>query len=122
FTIIQDFKNRLPRDLYSIAKQRPDLFDARKILDDFPKSVNELLSLLGTDSQTDKRQKFARLCAELLVEKYQGEAFNLAKTHNHSAKEIISSLVQNQDARFSKKLGFSAKKAIILVRDMIDLG
>jgi hypothetical protein len=122
FTIIQDFKIRFRRDPYSVAKQCPNLFDARTILDDFPKSVNELLNLLGADSQTDKRQKFARLCAELLVGKYSGEAFKIAEAHNHSAREIISALAHNSDPRFSRKLGFSAKKAIILVRDMIDLG
>ncbi len=122
FTIIQDFKIRFRKDPYSIARQKPDLFDARNILDDFPKSVNELLSLLGADSQTDKRQKFARLCAELLVEKYRGEAFNLVETHDQSAREIISVLAHHPDPRFSRKLGFSDKKAIILVRDMIDLG
>ncbi len=120
FAVSGDTKGLTPN--HSVAKQRPSLFNARNILDDFPKSVNELLNLLGADSQTDKRQKFARLCAELLVGKYAGEAFNIVESHDHSAGEIISTLAHNPDPRFSKKLGFSAKKAIILVRDMIDLG
>jgi hypothetical protein len=122
FTIVQDFKIRFRIDPYSLVKQKPYLFDAKEILNDFPNKVDELLNHLGAKSQTDKRHKFAKLCAELLIEKYNGDAFNIGKTHNYDAKEIIDVLVNNPDKKFLLQLGFSVKKATIFIRDMVDFG
>ena len=121
FTIVQDFKVRI-KDPYKLARTRPELFDAESILADFPESTNKLLDYLGAKSQTDKRQKFSRLCAELLVKEYNGSANNIARKHQNDATSIITSLVANPDEAFKGQLGFSAKKAIIFVRDMMDLG
>jgi hypothetical protein len=121
FTIIQDFKIRI-KDPYTLSRTKPQLFDAKSILSNFPTYTNQLLDYLGAKSQTDKRQKFSRMCAELLVKDYNGSALNIAPSHGNDAERIIEALVSNPDTRFSKQLGFSAKKAIILIRDMMDLG
>jgi hypothetical protein len=121
FTIIQDFKIRI-KSPYDLARTAPELFNARSILANSPNFANRLLDYLGAKSQTDKRQKFSKLCAELLVKYYNGSAYNIAPKHENDSQKIIENLVSNPDENFKGQLGFSAKKAIILIRDMMDLG
>jgi len=121
FTAVQDFKIRFRQSPYSIASNRPELFQASSILEK-PGIVDELLRELGADSQYDKRRKFARLCAQLLVEKYDGEAYNIPKLHSGDAVKVREALVDNPDERFKGSLGFSEKKANMFIRDMYELG
>ncbi len=122
FTIVQDFKIRFRREPYVLSREKPELFEAQKILDNFPSYINELLEYLGAKSQIDKRHKFSKLCAEILMEQYEGDANKIASKHDYDAKKIIKALAENYDEKYNRKLGFSDKKAIIFVRDMMDLG
>ena len=122
FAIIQDFIIRFKIDPYKLAKEKSYLFNPKEILDNHPAITDEFLHHIGADSQLDKRHKFARLCAELLIDKYDGDAFNIAKLHDYDAKEILEVLVNNPDEKYKNQLGFSEKKAIIFIRDMLNFG
>ncbi|MCF7897748.1 MAG: hypothetical protein K9L87_03255 [Candidatus Omnitrophica bacterium] len=117
FTAIQDFKTDInakvnPFELYKI---QPDFFKPKKILKN-ELLIDELLNRIGADSQIDKRKPWMRKAAELLIEKYDGCAFNINKAHNGDVLEIKKSLVD------PGKYGFSQKKADMFLRDMVDLG
>lgn len=119
FTITQDFKIRFKIDPYPLALSKPYLFDAKTICEKYPSTTDELLNLLGADSQTDKRHKFGQLSAQFLLEKYQGDAFNISQKHDNDAPTIRESLVRNSDKKFNRQLGFSDKKANLFIRDLV---
>ena len=119
FTIIQDFKIKI-KEPYSSALKMPHLVDAKEILKN-PNYIDRLINDLGADSQFDKRRKFAKNCAELLVEDYDGDAYNILKKHNGDVIKIIDALSNNPKGKFKGQLGFSSKKAIIFIRDLVDL-
>jgi hypothetical protein len=122
FTITQDFTIRFAADPYPLVLTKPNLFDAKTICKNYPKPTDELLHILGAESQADKRHKFAKLSAEFLIEKYNGDAFNINKVHNNNALEIREALIRNPDNRFKGQLGFSDKKANLLIRDLVAMG
>jgi hypothetical protein len=119
FTITQDFKIRFRVDPYDLSLSKPHLFNAKGILDNYPSTTDELLHELGAETQTDKRHKFARLSAEFLLSKYNGDAINICQAHDNDALEIRKALVDNPDLRFKGQLGFSDKKANLLMRDLV---
>lgn len=119
FTITQDFRIRFKVDPYSLALTKPHLFDAKEILNNFPSTTDELLHKLGAETQTDKRHKFARLSAEFLLKNHNGDAFNICKAHNNDVLKIRQALVDNPDPNFEGQLGFSDKKANLLIRDLV---
>ena len=119
FTITQDFKIRFKVDPYALSLTKPYLFDAKKISDNYPSATDELLDELGAETQTDKRHKFARLSAEFLLSKYNGDAINICQAHNNDVLEIRKALVDNPNPRFNRQLGFSDKKANLLIRDLV---
>jgi len=121
FTSIQDFRYGFRKSPYQIASEKPDLFDASKIAKN-EELVDSLLRELGAKSQYDKRRKFAVLSAELLNQNYEGHAINIAKVHVYDAVNIRDALVSNPNEKFNGKLGFSNKKANMLIRDLYDLG
>lgn len=121
FTAIQDFTIRFRQSPYAIASRRPELFNPTEILKR-EELIDDLLRELGADSQYDKRRKFAKLSAELLIEKYESQAFNIPVVHKQDAVEVRNALTDNPDQRFRKTLGFSEKKANMLIRDMYELG
>lgn len=121
FTAAQDFTIRFRESPYSIAHEQPELFDAERILKD-PQSIDALLRRLGAESQYDKRRKYARLCATLLANNYGGDASTLARAHNEDALEIRRTLVENGNPEYTGMLGYSNKKANMLIRDMYELG
>lgn len=121
FTAVQDFTIRLRQSPYQIASKQPALFDAFRIVKE-PALIDSLLRELGAESQYDKRRKFARLCAELLIENYGGEARKIPNSHGGDALEIRNILVHNPDERYRGTLGFSEKKANMLIRDLNELG
>jgi hypothetical protein len=121
FTAVQDFTIGFDRHLpYRLAKKKPEMFDADKILND-DGLIDELLRELGADSQHDKRRQFARLSAQLLQEDFGGSAANIAKINHNDAVKIRDCLVHNPDQRYEGKLGISDKKANMLIRDMYEL-
>jgi hypothetical protein len=122
FTITQDFKIRFNVDPYPLALTKPHLFDAKAICANYPASTDELLDKLGADTQTDKRHKFSRLSAEFIIEKYNGDAFDICQVHGNNVLEVRKALVDNPDARFKGQLGFSDKKANLLIRDLVAMG
>lgn len=121
FTAVQDFTIRLRQSPYQVASRHPELFDASRIAEE-GEVIDSLLRELGAESQYDKRRKFARLCAELLLEHYDGQARNIPDAHRRNAVEIRNNLVDNPHERFKGSLGFSEKKANMLIRDLYELG
>lgn len=122
FTVTQDFKIRFRINPYSLAVTEPRLFSAREILDHYPTITDELLHELGAETQTDKRHKFSRLSAELLIEAYEGDAFNICQRHNNDVLGIRKALVDNPNTKYQGKLGFSDKKANLFIRDLVAMG
>jgi hypothetical protein len=122
FTVTQDFKIRFKTDPYPLALSKPKWFNAETIVNNYPKTTDALLNVLGADSQADKRHKFAKLSAEFLIDKYRGAAFNISKEHNNDAIQIREALVNNPDEKYSGQLGFSDKKANLFIRDLVEMG
>jgi len=121
FTIIQDFKIKFKVDPYALALKNPNLFNAKQILSDYPLTIDRLLHKLGAETQTDKRHKFARLSAEFLLKNYGGDACKICKTHKNDVVKIRKALVNNPNLKFRGQLGFSDKKANLLIRDLVAL-
>lgn len=121
FTAVQDFTIRFRQSPYHIAEKMPELFEASRIVKN-PELIDSLLRELGAESQYDKRRKFARLCAQLLIENYGGEARNISEVHKGDAVRIRDVLVKNPNDRFRGSLGYSEKKANMLIRDLYELG
>jgi hypothetical protein len=122
FTITQDFKIRFKVDPYSLATTKPNLFDAKAIQSNYPSLTDELLHELGAETQTDKRHKFSRLSAEFLIDNYNGDAFNICQIHNNDVLEIRKALVDNPNTKYKGQLGFSDKKANLLMKDLVTMG
>jgi len=122
FTITQDFKIRFKVDPYALSLTKPYLFDAKKISDNYPSTTDELLDELGAETQTDKRHKFSRLSSGLLIENYDGDAFNICQRHHNKVVEIRQALVDNPNPKYKGQLGFSDKKANLLIRDLVAMG
>jgi len=115
FIAIQDFGFGLPQNYYELARRKPYLFDARELLSN-PNYINEMLTELGVaDYQPDKRIEWIRRCAELLVNNYNGTAYNIAEAHNYDAVEIRKMLV-------NAGIGIDVKKADMFLRDMQEFG
>lgn len=121
FTITQDFKIKFRVDPYDLSISKPNLFSAKAILDNYPSTIDELLHELGAETQTDKRHKFARLSAEFLLSKYNGDAINICQERGNDVLEIRKALVDNPDPKFKGQLGFSDKKANLLIRDLVTM-
>ncbi|MGA2791626.1 MAG: hypothetical protein ABSF00_12780 [Candidatus Bathyarchaeia archaeon] len=119
FTAVQDFTIKLRKSPYEIASRCPELFDARRIVED-EAVVDSLLRELGAESQYDKRRKYAKLCGMLLLERFDGKALNIAEELDRDAVRIRDMLI-NPEKRYNG-LGFSEKKANMLIRDLYDLG
>ena len=119
FTITQDFRIRFKVDPYSLAPTKSYLFDAETIHSKYPSPTDELLHELGAETQTDKRHKFARLSAQFLLQNYNGDAFNICQAHDRDVLKIRQALVNNPNPKFKGQLGFSDKKANLLIRDLV---
>jgi len=114
-TAIQDFGFGLGEDYYNLARQKPKLFNAREI-SKHPEYVSEVLRHLHVeDYQPDKRIEWVKRCAALLIEKYNGTAFNIGTMHDYDATEIRKVLV-------NANIGIDVKKADMFLRDMQEFG
>ena len=116
FTAIQDFKIDInaksnPFELY---KLKPEFFSSEAILGN-ELLIDEFLNRIGADSQRDKRKKWMQEGAKLLLDDYDGSAFNICKK-NESDVLLIKKAIAEPD-----KYGFSQKKADMFLRDMADL-
>ncbi len=117
FVTVQDFGVGFQVDYYELARRRPELFDARRILEN-PHHIDEMARELGVaDYQPDKRLEWARRLAKLLVEEYDGGAYYIGPKHNHDAVEIRRTLTDRR-----RKLGLATKKVDMFLRDMQRLG
>jgi hypothetical protein len=114
-TAIQDFGFGLGEDYYNLARQKPQLFNPRDI-SRHPEYVTEVLKHLRVaDYQPDKRIEWVKRCVALLIEKYDGTAFNLGPMHNYDATKIREVLV-------NANIGIDVKKADMFLRDMQEFG
>lgn len=116
YTAIQDFKLDIGRsgNPFEFYKLKPDCFDPAKIL------KNELLAdtflnHIGADSQRDKRKAWMLRASELLLAEYGGSAYTICEKLDKDAAKIREALTATE------RLGFSKKKADMLLRDLADL-
>jgi RNase P subunit RPR2 len=117
FTAIQDFKIDINAkgNPFEFYKNNPAVFDAAKILKN-EALITKLLDFLGASSQTDKRKKWAKQAAKLLVDEYDGSAFNILKKNEYDPVKIRQKLGDVVG------YGMSKKKCDMFMRDMVDLG
>ena len=111
FTANQDFREP-PERQFEKYLQDKTRFEAAVIAED-PADFLRFLGLTRL-SQTDKRLDFAKNSAGFLISK-KINAFDLAKLFNNNAIEIREALVA------AKNVGYGAKKANMLIRDMVEL-
>ncbi len=111
FTTIQDFGFGLKVDYYKLAHRKPYLFNAKQLLKE-ESYIGELLTELGVaDYQRDKRMEWIKRCAKMLIEKFNGTAFNIGYYFDFDAVKIRNFLV-------NANIGISDKKADMFLRDM----
>jgi hypothetical protein len=117
FTTIQDFKIDINAKVnpFRLYKKHPEVFEAKEILKD-QNNIDRLLHYIGADDQGDKRRKWMQKAAQLLLEKYDGKAINIAEENDNDVLAVIGALTEGQD-----KYGYSIKKVNMLIRDLIDL-
>lgn len=114
FVTLQDFGVGFKADYYELGKDVPYLFRAQAIQDN-PQYVDELARELGvSDYQVDKRREWGLRLADLLVDEYEGEAFNIGPKHDYDAVDVHRMLTK-------ARIGISSKKADMFLRDMNEL-
>jgi hypothetical protein len=117
FVTVQDFGVGFKSDYYELARRRPELFDARTILEN-PDHIDEVARHLGVaDYQPDKRLVWAERLANLLVDSYEGSAYTIGPKHDYDAVKIRTILADRR-----RKLGLATKKVDMFLRDMQRLG
>ena len=116
FTAIQNFNIdvQAKSNPFEFYKRNPDCFNSEKILKN-NLLVDTFLNFLEADSQRDKRKPWMLESARLLLDRYDGSAFNINNTHNGDVPEIKKALAEPQ------RYGFSDKKVDMFLRDMADL-
>jgi hypothetical protein len=116
FTAIQDFKIDINANInpFELYKSHPESFNPQKILDN-ELLIDQFLNKIGADSQRDKRKSWMNRSAKLLVEKFNGSAYNINEAMGRDVlkiKDLLAGYVG---------YGFSQKKVDMFLRDMIDL-
>lgn len=112
FTTIHDFGFGFTINYFKLAKDNPDLFNSKKIVEK-PELVSELARELGVDDyQPDKRWEWCKRCAEWLIMKYDGNAFNIGVRNSYDA-EIIKKELEELG------IGLADKKIDMFLRDMV---
>jgi len=115
FTANQDFKESINNPkLFKIYKNNPEIFDIQKVYEE-PESFLDGIGVLKL-SQSDKRIKYAKTAAKLLIERKIGKPINLLKQCNFDIEALRNLIINNKGS------GFGKKKADIFIRDMIVLG
>ncbi|MDU4889426.1 MAG: hypothetical protein E6344_04515 [Clostridium sp.] len=119
FTAIQDFKINIykaGRDPFQEYHKNPQWFNAQNIKEN-DSIVNDFLKYLeATGSQGDKREKWMKTAAVFLIENYNGDAYNIYEQCNNDVLKVREVLADNAE------IGYSRKKADMLIRDMLDWG
>jgi hypothetical protein len=116
FTAIQDFKIDINARInpFELYKLNPDFFSPSKILSN-ELLVDEFLNRIDADSQRDGRKVWMQRAAKLLIDKYNGSAFNINDSHGGDVCEIKKALAAPE------RYGFDQKKVDMFLRDMADL-
>lgn len=117
FTAIQDFKINIykqGRDPFQQFLKRPEWFNANIIVNS-KSTIYEFLDFLdATGSQGDKRTKWMQHAAEFLLERCDGDAYNICTKCDNDVLEVRNLLADEIE------IGFSRKKADMFLRDMLD--
>ncbi len=114
FTAPQDFRGSIdsPKtfDAYS---EDPERFDPRVILADVDRFLKTIMTGDEANEQRDAREKFARTCAQLLVD-LKCDAYDLAARFDNSAARLRRFLSEENEGT-----GFGRKKCDMFLRDML---
>lgn len=114
FSANQDFRgSREFEDIAKIYQEDPSLFDKENIRDN-PENFLRGLKITKL-SQTDKRMKYAKTSAELLINK-KIEPYQLLEYFDNDAWQLREFLIS------SKGAGYGKKKTDMFIRDMFVLG
>ncbi len=117
FTTVQDFKvniHKAPLNHYKDVESA--LFDAARIAAD-PLLPYTILTYLGAQgSQTEKRVEWMRNQSRFLLDRYNGDAYNMGQSHNFDAASIKLGLMSEPG------MGFRDKKSDMFLRDMTEIG
>jgi len=116
FTAIQDFNIDVhaKNNPFEFYRRHPQCFMPKEIVKN-DLLIDEFLNYLSAESQRDKRKPWMQNAAHLLIEKYNGSAYEINRVHDGDVLKIIDSLSRNE------KYGLSIKKTHMLLRDMADL-
>jgi hypothetical protein len=116
FTAIQDFKLDIGKkgNPFEIYKRKPECFEPARLLKN-ELLVDTFLTLIGVESQRDKRKDWMLKSAQFLLTDYDGCAYAICQKHHGDAQAIRHALTVTEG------YGFSKKKADMLLRDLADL-
>jgi len=112
FTTIHDFGFGFTINYFQLAKNNPDLFDPKKMLEN-PSLIFKLAEELGvSDYQPDKRLEWCKRCADWLIMKYEGDAFKIGEKNEYDAEKIKKEMMDLD-------IGLGNKKIDMFLRDMV---
>jgi hypothetical protein len=115
FTANQDFRESIDNPkLFKIYKKNPEIFNIQRIYED-PEFFLKSMKLYNL-SQSDKRVKFAKIAAKLLIDKKIDNPIELLKYCDFDIEVIRALMINNKGS------GFGKKKVDIFIRDMVVLG
>lgn len=117
FTAIQDFKIDIykgGKDPFQQYLKKPEWFTASRIVRNRDIIIDFLKFLGALGSQVDKRESWMKNAAEFLLQICNGDAFNIYEICNNDVLEVRKLLADNLE------IGYSRKKADMLIRDMLD--
>jgi hypothetical protein len=114
FTAPQDFRGSIDSGKsFDAYISDPDRFNPSVILDDVDGFLRTIMTGDEANEQRDAREKFARTCAQLLVD-LKCDAYDLAARFDGSAARLRSFLSEENQGT-----GFGRKKCDMFLRDMI---
>lgn len=114
FSANQDFRgSRNFQELIKIYSDDPSIFDTTSIKDE-PENFLKNLKI-GKLSQNDKRIKYAKTVAELIISNNITEPFDLLEKYNNDFSQLKNALINLNGS------GFGNKKTDMFLRDMFVL-
>ncbi len=114
FTAPQDFRGSIDLNhVFEVYSDDPERFEPQAILDDTDGFLKAIMRPDRANEQRDAREKFARTCAELLLE-LKTDAYDLAARFDCRADLLRRFLIEENEGT-----GFGAKKCDMFLRDML---
>jgi hypothetical protein len=114
FTAPQDFRGSTDLEkVFEAYREDPDRFAPQIVLDDVDAFLKTIMTEAEANEQRDKREKYAKTCAKLLLDN-DCDAFGLAEKFGNSARRLRQFLSEENVGS-----GFASKKCDMFLRDML---